>query len=251
MIITTNALVIKEQAVGESDKLVTLLTENRGVIRAFARKAKTFRDNKCAGTSLMSYSKMGIFEGKDKYIIESASSIEIFFELRNNIEILSLGQYFCELSALLVPEFSDSQEFLRLVLNSLSLLCKQKKSPLMIKAVLELRMLSLAGFMPNLVACRECACYENELWYFFPNSGDITCANCCGNTFGSIELNQTILTAMRYIIYSDFKKIFSFSIPNKDIQKLCLLSEKYTTHILGKVPMTLDFFKTINEENYG
>ena len=40
MQIHTEGLVIRESSVGESDRLVTLLTREEGVVRAFARKAK-------------------------------------------------------------------------------------------------------------------------------------------------------------------------------------------------------------------
>ena len=40
MQIKTQGLIIKEQTIGESDRLVTVLTRDNGVLRAFARRAK-------------------------------------------------------------------------------------------------------------------------------------------------------------------------------------------------------------------
>ena len=48
---TTDALVIKEMSVGESDRLVTLFTRDYGLIRAFAAGAKSVRSKKGAATS--------------------------------------------------------------------------------------------------------------------------------------------------------------------------------------------------------
>ena len=39
MRIETDGLVIREQTVGESDRLVTLLTRSAGILRGFARQA--------------------------------------------------------------------------------------------------------------------------------------------------------------------------------------------------------------------
>ena len=122
MYIKTDGIIIKEQTIGESDRLVTILTRKEGVIRAFARKAKSLKDSKSASTGLLAYSDFSIFKGKDKYIIDSAELTEVFFNLRNDIVKLSLAQYFCELSYLLVPEETDSEEYLRIVLNSLHFL---------------------------------------------------------------------------------------------------------------------------------
>lgn len=261
MILKTEALIIKEQIVGESDKLLTLLTADEGVIKAFARRAKNLKDSKACATSLLSYSRLSIYKGRDKYIIDDASPIEVFFGLRNQITSLSLAQYFCELAVLLVPEEVESREYLRLVLNSISFLANEKKEPLLIKAITELRILSKSGYMPNLVACSECACYENEEWYFFPKTGEITCKNCLGKSClgesclgesvtSAILINQSVLTAMRHTIYSDFNKIYSFNLQRPALLSFCKASEEYILNTFGKMPMTLDFFKTINDEKF-
>ena len=43
MQIYTDGLIIKEQSIGESDRLVTVLTREEGLLRAFVRKAKTLK----------------------------------------------------------------------------------------------------------------------------------------------------------------------------------------------------------------
>lgn len=52
MKITTNGLVIKEQTTGESDRLVTLLTADYGILRAFVRRAKLVKSRTASATSL-------------------------------------------------------------------------------------------------------------------------------------------------------------------------------------------------------
>ena len=72
----TKGLVIREQNIGERDKLVWVLTESHGILRAFARGAKNIKSPKCAGTGLLSYSDLSVFEGRDSYSIDEAVSIE-------------------------------------------------------------------------------------------------------------------------------------------------------------------------------
>lgn len=52
MQVKTQGLIIREQTVGESDRLVTVLTRDTGVVRAFARRAKNLKDSKSAATQL-------------------------------------------------------------------------------------------------------------------------------------------------------------------------------------------------------
>ena len=40
MQINTDGLIIREQSIGESDRLVTVLTREQGILRAFVRGAK-------------------------------------------------------------------------------------------------------------------------------------------------------------------------------------------------------------------
>lgn len=107
-------------------------------------------------TQSLCYAEFSIYTGRDSYIIDDANAKEVFFGLRDDIEKLALGQYFCALAAELAPEMEPAGDFLRVVLNSLHLLEKQMRSCRFLKAVTELKLLSLAGFMPDLTVCRHC-----------------------------------------------------------------------------------------------
>ena len=76
MQVKTQGLIIKEQTIGESDRLVTVLTKDAGVLRAFARKAKSLKDSKSAATQLLCYSRLSVFKGREKYIIDDAEPID-------------------------------------------------------------------------------------------------------------------------------------------------------------------------------
>ena len=104
MQLETDGLVIAEQSIGESDRLVTVLTRDEGVVRAFAQQAKKSGSSKVSATQLFCYSRLTLYKGRDKYIIDDALPIEPFFDLRKDIERLALAQYFCELARALAPE---------------------------------------------------------------------------------------------------------------------------------------------------
>lgn len=242
----TQGLIIKEQTIGESDRLVTVLTEDQGVLRAFARRAKNINDSKSAATQLLCYSRLQIYQGRDKYIINDAFPVEVFFDLRNSITKLALAQYFCALAAELTPEGVDSAEYLRLVLNALHFLCKDKKTEPLLKAITEMRMLSFAGYMPNLVCCAECNQYESARMYFLVNHGTIYCENCFVKTAEPYaKLGMAAIKAMRHIIYSDFGKLFSFELKDTSLKELSVACEAYVVHILQKRPATLDFYNAM------
>jgi len=88
----TEGLIIKEQNIGEQDKLVFALTKSNGVIRAFVKGAKNIKNGKCAAASLLSYSRLTIYKGRESYIIGEAQPIRIFSKLRSDVTKMCLAQ---------------------------------------------------------------------------------------------------------------------------------------------------------------
>ena len=75
MQIYTDGLIIREQAIGESDRLVTVLTRDEGLLRAFVRRAKDLKNRGSSATQLLCYSRLTIYRGREKYIIGDARPI--------------------------------------------------------------------------------------------------------------------------------------------------------------------------------
>ncbi len=246
MQINTEGLIIMEKSVGENDRLVTVLTKSEGLIRAFVRGAKNIKNKNSVSTQLLCYSRLAIYQGREKYIIDEASTIEVFFALRYDIEKLALAQYFCELTLALAPENHQAGDFLRLILNSLYYLSNNKKNDRIIKAVFEMRMMALAGYMPDLVCCCNCAKFESDQMYFIPEEGKIKCDDCYkGESRYAISLNMGALTALRHSIYAEFNKIFAFDLSGKSLDQFSVSAEKYIKLTLDRKFKTLDFYYNV------
>lgn len=245
---TTDALIIRENNnIGESDRFVTALTRDLGVIRASARGAREMKSRHASATQLLSYSRLTIHRGREKYIIEDAKPLEVFFGLRTDIQKLALAQYFCELSCVLCPAEEPAEDFLRLMLNAFYFLANDKRSPMLIKSVLELRMLGLAGFMPDLLACTSCGAYESEPIWFYPKAGTLLCDACHVRSpiSGGVSLPMDVLSAMRHIVYADFGRCFSFSMSDDGFETLSKNTELFLLSQLNRGFKTLDFFHSM------
>ena len=240
----TKGLIIREQAIGESDRLVTLLSEDYGLIRAFVRRAKSVKSNNLSATSLFAYGEFSIYRGRDAYVIDNAVPIEIFFDLRSDIERLSLAQYFAQLTYYLGSEEQPSHEMLRLILNALHLLCKGNKNSSVIKAAVEMRMLCLGGYMPDILACYRCGEYESDPMFFDVEEGCIYCKNCYRNN--AITAPIGVITAIRYIcLIDDVSKVFSFKLNEENIKILGDICEKYLISKIDGKLTTLEFYKSL------
>ena len=244
-------IVLKQKKYLNEQKYLTLLTSQRGLIDVKLRIFGKINKNIHRNVNVLGYYYFDIFDGNHGYVVDSAETIEPFFNLRYDPEKLALAQYFCELTYLLVPSKQRALRHLNLLLNSLWLVEKNRYSHDFIKCVFELRLLSLSGYMPNLVGCKICCNYEKEKMFYIPFQGELICSDCLKNInckYDIFELTKPVLYAMRYVIYKDDKDIFKFKIHPEQLKYLSNLIEKIVLTFSEKKPITLKIYHQFNRE---
>lgn len=240
----TDGLILREyETTAEADRFVAILTRDKGVLRASARGAKRLNSRSGASTQPLCYARLSLVPGRDKYIIEDAQPLEVFFALRQDVEKLALAQYFCELALRVCPGDQPAPDHLRLLLNGLHYLCEGKKSPLLVKAVVEGRLLSLEGYMPDLTGCCRCGKTEGEL-VFSPASGTLFCPAHAVQEDGLV-VSAGVLAALRHILYGEFARCFAFALPPAEMAALATLMERFLLAQLQRSFTTLDFYHTL------
>ena len=241
--ITTDGLVIRETNIRDNDRMITIITRDLGVITAFVRGVKSIKSKRGSATSLLSFSNFSLESKGDTYTIIEATANKVFFGAGSDIVTLTVAQYFCELCNVFKPYENESEEFLRLILNSLHFLTAGKHTPELIKAITELRVAVIAGYAPNLIACDGCGEFEDAIMYFKLDDGTLYCNDCKKENCLSITL--TVLQAMRHIVYSKFEQLYSFQIPDASAKELSILAERYITYQTEHKFTTLEFLRGI------
>lgn len=246
MQIKTKAIVLRAQDYNENDRLLVLLTEDMGLVYAYAFSARKMKNSLSTAASMLCYGEFVLFRNRDRYTVDSAEPERLFFGIRENLESLSAASWFCELAINTVNREEASPDILKLLLNTLCFLEKGKYPVLMLKAIFELRTVSLVGYAPNIIACSQCCVYDKERYWFDPKLGKVTCTDCRPNPVpGELPLSKAAFFAARQIVYGAPEQVFSFRIGEKALEELSGAAEKYIlTQLDSKFP-TLDFLKTI------
>lgn len=244
MKVSANGLVIWEVKTGEADRVITILTE-RGVVSAYAKGSLRPKNKLTSPTAMLSYSNFELFSGKNMYTVDDALSKERFISLFSDMERYSLAVYFCELMKFLAPIEDDATEYLSLMLNSLFLLNEGKKDILLVKAVFELSVMSISGYMPDLTACNECGEFNAGKLYFNIADGIWLCESCANKLGKPINCSGTLLSAMRHVIYSEKGKIFSFDLGADALKQLNEMTSRFVVNHIDRTLTTLDFLSTI------
>ncbi|MCL2884797.1 MAG: DNA repair protein RecO [Oscillospiraceae bacterium] len=226
MMLTTEALVLREgRPSGEADRLVTLLTRERGVLRAYANGARSIKSRRAAGTQALCHTRLTLRQKGEWWQVSEAEALHTFFELRGGIEKLALAQYLCELAGTVIPSEEPAEDALRLMLGALHLLCGEKYTLAHIKAVTELRLLALSGLMPA----------------FDGGGGRLELVR---GTFGNEgwPVNDGMRAAMRFACEAPLERCFAFS---TDDAALAVVAEAYLQVQLGRNFATLEFYHSV------
>ena len=243
MNVTTDALIVRENNnIGESDRFVTALTREFGLIRASVRGARNLKNRNGSATQLLCHSRLSLYKGREKYIIDEAQPLHVFFEVREQLDKLALAQYFCELAGVLAPQEEPAEEALRLMLNALHYLATDARPLPLLKAVTELRLLCQAGYTPALAACANCGAVDGA--WFSTLNGILLCGKCKG-THNAVAVSPSVVAALRHIVYAPFEKCFAFSLPEEETAALADVVERFLLAQLGRSFNTLEFYHSL------
>lgn len=237
--------IILRQYKSNDDRVLHILTAQQGVITAFANGARGPRSKLAAGTELLCYASFVLFHNRERYIVDKADTVRMFFGIRESIEKLALASYLAQLADEICPHGVEAREHLRLLLNTLHYIETEKRPAKQLKALFELRLLTLSGFMPSLVGCRLCAEYEAPVMRFFPESGELLCDNCAQGAAGGYPLTPGTLAAMRHIIYAPGEKLFAFTLSEGGLDVLARASEDYLKYQIEKTFPALEFYRSL------
>ena len=247
MHINTTGLVLRETAYKESSKILTVLTGKEGKLTVTARGATRRNSKLAAAAQLLVFSEMTLFNNRDRWTLTEARSIEQFRGLQFDVADLALGSYFAELTEAVADEDSPNPQLLPLCLNALFALSEGIKEASYIKPAFELRLMAVSGYSPLISHCSVCGRENPERALLDLEGGTMNCTDCSPS--GGALLNRSALSAARYIISCDPKRLFSFSLGIEALRDITKAAEGYLLEQLGRRFRTLEFFKQLRIES--
>ena len=210
---------------GDFDKMVTILTPS-GKIGCAAKGARRPKSLLMAGTQFFCFGEYLIFKGNNSYNINSCDTIEIFYNLRTDLDKLNYAVQLCKIVDSVTYENQNTYKILQLLLNTLYVISETDKDLELVASVFRIRLLCLLGFMPKVEKCVKCGETENIAYFSIADDG-FKCINCGKVDKSAISLSATTVDAIRYVIFSPAKKIFSFDLPEESVREISLISKIY------------------------
>jgi DNA repair protein RecO (recombination protein O) len=194
------AIVLRTHKLGEADRIITLLTRERGKVRAVAKGVR--RTKSKFGARLEPFSRVDllVYEGKTLDIITQAESLNAYGQdLALDYSLWTAGQTMLETADRLTPEDSISAEsqYLLLVGALRTLVTGEHAASLVLDAFL-LRSLSMAGYSPTLSACVICGVAGTQPFFHVSTGGALCVEHRVPGSVAprpeSFELMQALLS---------------------------------------------------------
>ncbi|MBW4657079.1 MAG: DNA repair protein RecO [Drouetiella hepatica Uher 2000/2452] len=145
---------LKSAPLGESDRLLTILTEEFGLIRAVAPGSRKHKSSLGGRSSLFVVNHLLVARGKNLDKITQAESQESYPGLSQDLGKLTAGQYLAELALMQAMDDHPQPELFCLLREHLSRLEKMPSAttlPCLVQAIYHL--LALAGLPPQVQTC--------------------------------------------------------------------------------------------------
>ena len=214
--IFVTGIILKQTPVGEYDRVVSILTKERGKVSAFARGARRQGNRLTAATNPFSFGRFRLYEGKSSYTVADAEIQNYFEGLRTDYVGAYYGIYFAEVADYYTRENNDEREMLKLLYQSLRALCAASLPNPLVRCVFECKAIAVNGEFPGAPADRQ--------------------------------LEESTVYALEYIASAPIEKLYTFKVSDSVLKELQEVAAEYMKRYVGHNFKSLEVLQTLVEK---
>jgi DNA repair protein RecO (recombination protein O) len=244
----SQAIVIGRLDLGETDRILTLFSRDRGKFRAVAKGIR--RPTSKLGPSLeyFTHCELILNRGRNLDIITSVDVINRFLPLQTDVTRLGNASHLVELTNRLTEEEQELPAVFDLLVSSLHQLTETEASHVVAR-YFELAVLSLLGFRIELYQCTGCGeVIREETNYLSARSGGMLCPACRLDDSSarpmSVSAQKFVRTLDRYGLESALK----LTLPQRTASEV---EAALTGHVRAIAERDLSSLRVLREMNEG
>jgi len=176
-------IVLRAAKLGEADKIVTVMTQGAGKIRAVAKGIRKTTSRFGARLEPLTHVSLMVYRGRGSLdTVSQAEIISQFRAIREDLGSFAAGETMLEAVDKVAEEHERNVRLFLLLLSGLRALDIRPTDPAAVAESFLLKLLSLSGFHPNLLACAVCGLPDPEL--FSSGQGGAICGGCAERDAG-------------------------------------------------------------------
>ncbi|MBU6316493.1 MAG: DNA repair protein RecO [Acidobacteria bacterium] len=186
-------VVLRTYKLGEADRIVVLLTEHHGKVRAVAKGVRRTKSKFGARLEPMSHVKLLMSQGRDLDVVSQADAVETLAPMLADLDHVTAGMAVLEAAEQMTLDREPVPHLYRMVVGALRTI-GERNGPLVVPSFYW-KLLSAEGVRPELDACVRCG-DEGPLVAFDMDHGGVLCRTCRTGA----ALSEDALELMRMIL---------------------------------------------------
>lgn len=187
------AVVLRTYKLGEADRIVVLLTEAHGKVRAVAKGVRKTKSKFGARLEPMSHVTLLMAEGRELDIVSQADSVETLAPMLADLDHLTAGIAVLEAADQITLDREPVPHLYRMVVGALRTIA-ERNGPLVVPSFYW-KVLAAEGVRPELDVCVRCG-DEGPMAAFDMDHGGVLCRSCRTGA----PLSDDALELMRMIL---------------------------------------------------
>lgn len=236
-------IILGTSPVKDYDKRLVLLTRERGKITAFANGARKVNSALSGISEPFNFGTFTLYEGYDAYRFVGADIDEYFSDVKNDIEGICYGSYFCEVLEHMCVEGVGDTDVLNLLYVSLRALSRKNIPGELIRRIFELKLLALDGEMMAAFSCVKCG--KEEPAFYSLSSNGLVCKECAKYIADVYPISESTVYTIQYILSSPINKLYSFQVKDEVFTQLDHVVGSYFSSHVNKKFKSLDILSAL------
>jgi DNA repair protein RecO (recombination protein O) len=199
-------IVLRTHKLGEADRIITLLTRERGIVRAAAKGVRKTTSRFGGRLEPFMHVELQLAEGRSLDIITQVETVNAFAkDLGADYAGYTAGTAMLETAERLVQEDGEpAVPQFQLLVGALRALTQGRQTPSLILDSYQLRALSIAGYAPTFDGCARCG-LEGPHRNFHAPSGGMLCDEC--RVSGSAVPSPFTVTLLAGLLSGDWAAV--------------------------------------------
>ncbi len=241
----TSGVVIKRMNYGETDRILTILTERFGKIKAIAKGVRKVKSKMAGSLEPFLLVDLQLCEGKSFFIVTGSEIRAEFEKIHNDLKKTSKAYYLAELLDKFMQENQKSEKIFEIFVRALNSINKDYNDFLL--RIFELRIIEASGFKPelhNCVHCKEKLSPGENFWDAV--EGGVICADCQKLYHHGREISNDLIKIFRLIDDEKFELLERIKISEAIKNDAENILAQYLEAVLEREIKSKKFLKLIN-----
>jgi DNA repair protein RecO (recombination protein O) len=224
-----------------------MLTSERGKVRAVAKGVRRTKSKFGSALEPITRVEAEIFfkENRDLQTLSQAATRESFPAIRADLKRLGTASVMCELTEQFVQENEESSSSFVLLLVSLKTLETMSKNYESLLMVFYLRILEVAGLLPELDLCVGCGGELKGHAYLDAGSGGALCSRCSAGMGERVKAGS--LTIMQRLLATDWPLLERTRAPASSAAEILRALGAYVAHHTGRELRSAKFLRSMSK----